>query len=59
MGQKIFWVKNFWAKEIQSKRFGSEIFLFKKKFGRVNPRWRIYDPPPKKEKEKIVGLDCC
>ena len=41
------------AKKIWSKRFGSKIFLSKKR-GRVNPRWRIYHPPPENSRVKIV-----
>ena len=41
MGQKNYWVEN---------------FLGQKKPGWVDPRWRIYDPPPP---QKIVGLILC
>ena len=46
--------KNFLGKT----EFGQKIwirFFLSKKTGRVNPRWRIYDPPP----QKIVGLKLC
>ena len=67
LGQKSFWVKKkFWVKKyfgskifgqkkFWSKKFGSEFFFCLKKTGRVNPRGRIYDPPP----QKIVGLKLC
>ena len=48
LGHKNFGSKNILGKKFWSKRFGSEIFL-SKKIGRVNPRWRIYGPPPKKK----------
>ena len=54
-GSKNFWVekflghKNFWDKKMLDPKF----FSFEKKTGRVNPRWRIYDPLPP---PKIVGL---
>ena len=54
LGKKIFWVKKFWAKKVWSKDLDLKFFL-SKKTGRVNPRWRIYDPPP----QKIVGLKLC
>ena len=45
---KKLWVKKFVGKKkVLSKRFGADIFL-SKKTGRVNRRWRIYDPPPRK-----------
>ena len=59
-GSKNFWVekflghKNFWDKKMLDPKF----FSFEKKTGRVNPRWRIYDPPPENSRVKIV-LDCC
>ena len=68
LGQKKFWVKkNFGSKNILGKKvFGMKKILLKKiwirniicleKTGRVNPRGRIYDPPPQK---KIVGLKLC
>ena len=46
--------KNFRVKKILSqKNFGlidlnPKFVLSKEKTGRVNPRWRIYDPPPRK-----------
>ena len=47
---KKFWVKNFWVLKIFGikKMFDPKFFSFEKKTGRVNPRWRIYDPPPRK-----------
>ena len=48
MGHKIFGPKNILGKN----NVGKKIFGQK---GRVNPRWRIYDPPPL----KIVGLKLC
>ena len=62
MGKKIIWVKKILGKKnIGSKNFGMKKMLDPKKFclkktGRVNPRWRIYYPPPRK---KIVGLKLC
>ena len=56
-GSKNFWVekflghKNFWDKKMLDPKF----FSFEKKTGRVNPRGRIYAPPP----PKIVGLKLC
>ena len=67
MGQKIVGSKNIWGqnnfgvKEISSQKFfglkdlNPKFVLSKEKAGRVNPRWRIYDPPP----QKIVGLKLC
>ena len=59
MGQRIFGSKNFWVKKFlghknfwDKKMLDPKFFSFEKKTGRVNPRWRIYDPPP----PKIVGL---
>ena len=69
-GQKDFWLKkilgskNIWGQKIwgqkkfRSKRIGSEIFFVKRNPGRVNPRGRIYDPPPENSRVKIV-LGCC
>ena len=60
-GSKNFWVekflghKNFWDKKMLDPKFFS---FEKKKTGRVNPRWRIYDPPLQNSRVKIV-LDCC
>ena len=62
--KKISWSKNFWGKKnIVSKNFGlidlnPKFVLSKEKTGRVNPRWRMYDPPPENSRVKIV-LDCC
>ena len=59
--KKFSWPKKFWGKKILSqKNFGlidlnPKFVLSKEKTGRVNPRWRIYDPPP----QKIVGLKLC
>ena len=54
-GSKKFWVKKILAKKIWSKRFGSEIFLLKKK--RVGLTQGVgYIPPPHPE---IVGLKLC
>ena len=60
MGQTIFWVKKILGKKkIWSKRFGSEKILTKKT-GRVNPRGRIYDPPPPQENSRVkIVLGCC
>ena len=57
MGQKNLGIK----KLVSQKIFGlidlnPKFVLSKEKTGRVNPRWRIYDPPPPK---KIVGLKLC
>ena len=52
LGQKNFGSKKFWSK----KDLDPKIFLSKKR-GRVNPRWRIYDPPPENSRVKIV-MDC-
>ena len=58
LGQKIFWVKKFRdEKNFGQKDLNPKLFL-SKKTGRVNPRWRIYDPPPENSRVKIV-LDCC
>ena len=52
--KKISGPKKFWGKKILSqKNFGlidlnPKFVLSKEKTGRVNPRWRIYDPPPRK-----------
>ena len=44
--KKIFWVKKFWdEKNLGQKDLDPNFFCLK---GRVNPRWRIYDPPPRK-----------
>ena len=51
--KKFLGHKNFRSqKKIRSKRIGSEFFFVKRNPGRVNPRGRIYDPPP----QKIEGL---
>ena len=61
LGQKIFWVKKIFeskknlVQQFLVKNILGKKFLYKKIFGqkgRVNQRWRIYDPPPK----NIVGL---
>ena len=49
MGQKILVWKKFW---IQKK-------ICLKKTGRVNPRWRIYDPPPLENSRVKILLYCC
>ena len=63
LGQNNFLIKKIWVKKI----LGKEIFLIKtiwvwfflsKKTGRVNPRGRIYNPPPENNRVKIV-LGCC
>ena len=61
--KKISGPKKFWGKKILSKiffliYFNPKFVLCKEKTGRVNPRWRIYDPPPENSRVKIV-LDCC
>ena len=59
-GSKNFWVKkflgqkNFGVKKLSQKYFGlivlnPKFVLSKEETGRVNPRWRIYDPPPRKQ----------
>ena len=59
--KKISGPKKFWGKKILSqKNFGLIVWipkfvLSKEKTGRVNPRWRIYDPPP----QKIIRLKLC
>ena len=51
--KKFSWPKKFWGKKILSKiNFGlidwnPKFVLSKEKTGRVNPRWRIYDTPPR------------
>ena len=54
LGKNILVLKKVWLK-----RFGSDwiriLFCLK---GRVNPRRRIYDPPPENSIVKIV-LECC
>ena len=64
-GQKKFVVKNFLGhknfggqKKFRSKRIGPEFFFVKRNPGRVNPRGRIYEPPPENSRVKIV-LGCC
>ena len=52
--KKIFWAKIFLGQTNFSQNDQVQIFL-SKKIGRVNPRERIYDPPP----QKIVGLKLC
>ena len=64
--KKCFGKKKIWSKKISGpKKFWGKIFFFglidlnpkfvlsKEKTGRVDPRWKIYDPPP----QKIVGLN--
>ena len=56
LGQKKFGVK----KILSQKNFGlidldPKFVLSKEKTRRVNPKWRIYDPPP----QIIVGLKLC
>ena len=55
LGQKNFGVKKYCLKKFFLIYFNPKFVLCKEKTGRVNPRWRIYDPPP----QKIVGLKLC
>ena len=56
LGQKIFWVKKFWdEKNVVQKDLNPKLFL-SKKTGRVNPRWRIYDPPPENSRVKLCWV---
>ena len=58
--KKISGPKICWGKKILSRKnfglidFNPKFVLSNEKTGRVNPRWRIYDPP-----QKIVGLKLC
>ena len=63
---KNFWIQNFLVKKnfgikkvlgpkiFDRKDLGPKFVLLKKNTGRVNPMWRIYDPPL-----KIVVLKLC
>ena len=54
MGQKILGNKNVRVKNFYLGQIDLDLkFVWLKKTGMVNPRWRIYDPPPK----NIVGLE--
>ena len=55
-GSKNILGKNFWFKKNLVKKIWIQTLFCLK--GRVNPRWRIYDPPPGNSRVKIV-LDCC
>ena len=55
-GPKKFWGKKYCLKKFFLIYFNPKFVLCKEKTGRVNPRWRIYDPPPP---QKIVGLKLC
>ena len=63
--KKLLGQKNFGVKKILSqKNFGltdlnPKFVLSKEKTGRVNPRWRIYDPPPPENSRVKIVLDCC
>ena len=58
LAQKNFGVKKYCLKFFFLIYFKPKFVLCKEKTGRVNPRWRIYDPPPENSRVKIV-LDCC
>ena len=58
LGQKNFGVKKYYLKKFFLIYFNPKFVFCKEKTGRVNPRWRIYDPPPESGRVKIV-LDCC
>ena len=49
LGKNILGTKKFWSKDFDP-------FFCLKKPGRVNPKWRIYDPPPSRVK---IVLDYC
>ena len=60
LGQKNLGIK----KLVSQKNFGlidlnPKFVLSKEKTGRVNPRWRIYDPPPQENGRVKIELDCC
>ena len=46
--RKFFSQKNFWVKKIFGQKDLDLNFFCLKKLGRVNPRWRIYELPPRK-----------
>ena len=64
LGQKIFWVKKYFGSKRFLAKFGQKdfdpkFFCLKKNLVGLTQGGGYMTPPPKKEKEKIVGLDCC
>ena len=62
--KKNFGQKNFWAKKFLGKKnclidLNLKFVLSKEKAGRVNPRWRIYGPPPPENSRAKIVLGCC
>ena len=59
LGQKIFWVKNFWdEKNFGQKDLDPKFFCLKKQVGLTQGGGYMTAPPPENNRVKIV-LGCC